>query len=125
MLRCLLALAMMVTGTLAIDRATAHAAVGGLQAAPPCHGAAHHAVHYADGLTQKPVNACDTICAGSAPESSYETLPPRIDAPMPAMVFAPQVATALIMRAAPPPARYGHGPPPPQPAYLRNGRLLI
>ncbi|MBX7199973.1 MAG: hypothetical protein K1X51_11460 [Rhodospirillaceae bacterium] len=115
-LNALLMVAMLAVGTLAADRATAHAAVAAVQ--PPCHR-----MHHADGLAQAPANPCDTVCAGSAPESSYDALPARIEPPVMAAVVVSTVPVA-VPRATPSPAvRYGHGPP--LPAFLRDRRLLI
>jgi hypothetical protein len=119
----LMAVAMLVVGTMATDRATAHAATHAVHAVmPPCHMAAHEMDH----LAPQPVNACDTICAGSAPESSYDAVPSRIDFALPMVVFAMDPVVPFTVHSNVSPAHYGHGPPPPsRPAYLRNRRLLI
>ncbi len=111
---------MLVVGTLAADRATVHAAMAAVEAArPPCHRLPH-----ADGFAQAPVNPCDTVCAGSAPESTYDALPPRIDPPATVAAFAPAFTARAPASVAAPAVYYGHGPPP-LPAYLRDRRLLI
>lgn len=113
-------LAMMVVGTLAADRATAHAAMAAVHATqPPCHR-----LHQADGLALTPVNACDTVCAGSAPESSYDAVPARFDLAAPAVTLVAVLLPPPPREPDSPALRYGHGPPP-QPAYLRDRRLLI
>lgn len=115
-------LTMLVVGTLAADRATAHAAVAAVAAVeaaqPPCHR-----MHHGDGLAQAPANPCDIVCAGSAPESSYDALPPRIDTPLMATGVVSMVPVAIPRETGSPAVYYGHGPP--QPAFLRDRRLLI
>ena len=112
---------MLVAGTLSADRASAHAAITMEEAAqPPCHRVMHHA----GGLALEPVNACDTICAGSAPESSYETPPLRSEAPLPVLAPEPMFIAPVTHGESAPAAYYGHGPPLLS-FYLRNRRLLI
>lgn len=112
--------AMLVVGTLAADRAAAHAAMAvALAAQPPCHR-----MHHADGLAQAPVNPCDTVCAGATPESSYDAVPPRIEPSVTAIVFVPAAEITVPAAASAPAVHYGHGPPP-LPAFLRDRRLLI
>ena len=119
-LRCLLAVVMLAAGTLAADRAAAHAATAVAEAAqPPCHRAQH-----VDGLALTPVSACDTICTGSAPESSYEAPVLRTDLAGPVLAVTLAAVIPLGDARPVPPLRYGHGPPP-FPAYLRDRRLLI
>lgn len=123
-LNTLVVLAMLVVGTLAADKAAAHiatrAAMAVAEAAqPPCHR-----MHHADGLAQTPVNPCDTICAGSAPESTYDALPLRFEPPVVSVAVAPATAAPAPAPAPAPAVHYGHGPPP-LPAYLRDRRLLI
>lgn len=120
MLNTVVALAMLAVGTLAADRAAAHAAMAVAQATqPPCHR-----MPYADGLAQAPANPCDTVCAGSAPESSYDAVPPRTAPPVVSIVLAPAAAIPAPVGVSTPTLYYGHGPPP-LPAYLRDRRLLI
>ena len=111
---------MLAAGTLAADRAAAHAATAMAEAAqPPCHRA-----HHADGLALTPVNACDTVCAGATPESSYETPVLRDDLTGAVLAVAAPVLVPPGRAQVVPLLRYGHGPPP-LPTYLRDGRLLI
>ena len=120
LVRCLLAVAMLAAGTLSVDRAVAHTATAMAEAAqPPCHRA-----HHADGLALAPVNACDTVCAGATPESSYETPVLRSDLAGAVLAVAASAVVPSGRAQDAPLLRYGHGPPP-LPPYLRDGRLLI
>lgn len=120
MLDAAVVLTMLVVGTLAADRAAAHAARAAVEAAqPPCHR-----THHADGLAQAQANPCDTVCAGSAPESSYDALPLRIEPPAVAVAVAPAAEMPVPAAVSTPAVYYGHGPPP-MPAFLRDRRLLI
>ncbi len=113
-------MAMLVVGTLAADKATAHAAMAMVAATqPPCHRMQH-----ADGLAQARTDPCDTVCAGSAPESSYDALPARIEPPVAVVTALLPVSPPALAAAVTLAAHYGHGPPPPPP-YLRDRRLLI
>lgn len=110
---------LMLVGTLAADRAAAHAAMAAAQAMqPPCHRI-HH-----DALAPAPVDACDTVCAGAAPETTYDAVPVRFEAPLPAVTVQASVIVPVARGVAFPAVHYGHGPPP-LPAYLRDRRLLI
>lgn len=111
---------MLAAGTLAADRAAAHAATAMAEAAqPPCHR-----MHRADGLALAPVNACDTVCAGATPESSYES--PVLRSDHAGAVLAVAIAADVPFGGARSVSalRYGHGPPP-SPTSLRHRRLLI
>ena len=111
---------MLVVGTLAADKATAHAAMAMVAATqPPCHR-----MHQADGLALAPADPCDTVCAGSAPESSYDALPARIVPPAAVVTALLPVSPPALVAAVTFAGHYGHGPPP-LPLYLRDRRLLI
>lgn len=123
-LNAVFALAMLAVGTLAAGKAAAHAATTAAMAVteaaqPPCHR-----MPRADGLAQTPTNPCDTVCAGSAPESSYDGLPPRFEPPVVSVALAPAAPMPAPAGISTPALYYGHGPPP-LPAYLRDRRLLI